>query len=82
MFPSKVAISILGTVSTCKLLSVLFFPVKQSHLNIYVEFRDELFKECIEALQGGLLLTGNDFNAVREALQEAFTNADTKLLNW
>ncbi|XP_043721731.1 protein phosphatase 2C 57-like isoform X2 [Telopea speciosissima] len=44
--------------------------------------RDELFKECVEALQGGLLLTSKDFNAVREALQEAFTNADTKLLNW
>ncbi|KAJ4953865.1 hypothetical protein NE237_030697 [Protea cynaroides] len=44
--------------------------------------RDELFKECVEALQGGLLLTGKDFNAVREALEEAFTNADTKLLNW
>ncbi|XP_043718302.1 protein phosphatase 2C 57-like [Telopea speciosissima] len=44
--------------------------------------RDELFKECVEALQGGLLLSSKDFNAVSEALQEAFTNADIKLLNW
>ncbi|XP_042480067.1 protein phosphatase 2C 57-like [Macadamia integrifolia] len=44
--------------------------------------RDELFKECFEALQGGLLLSGKDINAIKEALQEAFTNADIKLLNW
>lgn len=44
--------------------------------------RDELYKECVAALQGGLLLNGGDFNAVRNALVEAFENADKKLLNW
>ncbi|XVE64422.1 hypothetical protein DITRI_Ditri07aG0099400 [Diplodiscus trichospermus] len=44
--------------------------------------RDELFKECARALQGGILLKGGDFNAIRKALAEAFENADKKLLNW
>ncbi|KAL5736929.1 hypothetical protein ACOSQ2_031717 [Xanthoceras sorbifolium] len=43
--------------------------------------KDELYKECVAALQGGLLLSGKDLNAVKKALQEAFENADTKLLN-
>ncbi|KAK6250759.1 hypothetical protein SCA6_004764 [Theobroma cacao] len=48
-----------------------------------VEFlRDELYKECITALQGGFLLNGGDFNAIRKALTKAFENADKKLLNW
>uniref|UniRef100_A0A5B7C078 protein-serine/threonine phosphatase n=1 Tax=Davidia involucrata TaxID=16924 RepID=A0A5B7C078_DAVIN len=44
--------------------------------------RDELYKECAKALQGGLLLSGQDFNTIRKTLQEAFENADAKLLNW
>ncbi|KAG6714226.1 hypothetical protein I3842_05G193400 [Carya illinoinensis] len=44
--------------------------------------RDELYKECVAALQGGLLLNGRDFETIREALQEAFAKADSKLLNW
>ncbi|RZC91449.1 hypothetical protein C5167_027511 [Papaver somniferum] len=48
-----------------------------------VEFlRDELYKECVKALQGGLLLCAKDLNPAKKALQEAFVNADTKLLNW
>ncbi|XP_017973977.1 PREDICTED: protein phosphatase 2C 57 [Theobroma cacao] len=48
-----------------------------------VEFlRDELYKECVTALQGGFLLNGGDFNAIRKALTKAFENADKKLLNW
>ncbi|XP_059629002.1 protein phosphatase 2C 57 [Cornus florida] len=43
--------------------------------------RDELYKECITALQGGMLLRGKDLNAIKKALQEAFQNADAKLLN-
>ncbi|ESW08499.1 hypothetical protein PHAVU_009G050800 [Phaseolus vulgaris] len=46
-----------------------------------VEFlRDELYKECVEALQGGLLLVQKDFKAAKGALQEAFLKADTRLL--
>lgn len=44
--------------------------------------RDELYKECVAALQDGLLLSGKDFGAIKKALQEAFENADTKLLSW
>ncbi|MED6172830.1 Serine/threonine-protein phosphatase PP2A catalytic subunit [Stylosanthes scabra] len=48
-----------------------------------VEFlRDELYKECLEALQGGLLLVEKDFKAIKEALEEAFAKADAKLLKW
>ncbi|XP_026425622.1 protein phosphatase 2C 57-like [Papaver somniferum] len=48
-----------------------------------VEFlRDELYKECVKALQGGLLLCAKDLNPAKQALQEAFVNADTKLLKW
>ena len=46
------------------------------------ESRDELYKECVTALQGGLLLKGGDYNAIKKALAEAFENADKKLLNW
>ncbi|KAL7003635.1 Serine/threonine-protein phosphatase PP2A catalytic subunit, variant 2 [Sarracenia purpurea var. burkii] len=44
--------------------------------------RDELYKECVAALQGGLLLSGKDFNSIRTALQGAFETVDAKLLNW
>ncbi|CAK9151590.1 unnamed protein product [Ilex paraguariensis] len=44
--------------------------------------RDQLYKECATALQGGLLLRGKDFSVIRKALQEAFENADAKLLKW
>ncbi|XP_058786741.1 protein phosphatase 2C 57 [Vicia villosa] len=44
--------------------------------------RDELYKECYEALQGGLLLLGKDFKAVEEAIKQAFAKADTSLLKW
>ncbi|KAG8390426.1 hypothetical protein BUALT_Bualt01G0082100 [Buddleja alternifolia] len=48
-----------------------------------VEFlREELYKECVAALQGGRLLNTKDVNAIKKALQEAFENADTKLLKW
>ncbi|KAK4795689.1 hypothetical protein SAY86_028015 [Trapa natans] len=43
--------------------------------------RDELFKECVKSLQGGLLLREKEINTIRDALQEAFANADAKLLN-
>ncbi|KAB1205104.1 Protein phosphatase 2C 57 [Morella rubra] len=43
--------------------------------------RDELYKECVAALQGGLLLSGKDLKTITEALQEAFAKADMKLLN-
>ncbi|XAR52192.1 Phosphoprotein phosphatase [Bertholletia excelsa] len=44
--------------------------------------RDELYKECVKALQGGLLLNGKDFNSIRIALEGAFGEVDAKLLNW
>ncbi|PKI54099.1 hypothetical protein CRG98_025515 [Punica granatum] len=44
--------------------------------------RDDLFNECLLSLQGGLLLSKKDISAIKEALQEAFVNADSKLLTW
>ena len=44
--------------------------------------RDELYKECIAALQGGSLLSGKDFKGVKKALQGAFESADAKLIKW
>ncbi|WOK91368.1 putative protein phosphatase 2C 5 [Canna indica] len=48
-----------------------------------VEFlREELYKECVTALQGGLLLTSKNFAAARDAIQKAFESVDAKLLIW
>ncbi|CAA0830894.1 Protein phosphatase 2C 57 [Striga hermonthica] len=48
-----------------------------------VEFlREELYRECVAALQSGQLLNGKDFKAIKEALQDAFKSADAKLLKW
>ncbi|KAF3432796.1 hypothetical protein FNV43_RR23898 [Rhamnella rubrinervis] len=44
--------------------------------------RDELYKECCAALQGGLLLGQKNFKIITEALQEAFQRVDKNLLNW
>lgn len=44
--------------------------------------RDELYKECVRALHGGLLLKGKDLNVISKALQDAFENADAKLMTW
>ncbi|XP_075485466.1 protein phosphatase 2C 57 [Primulina tabacum] len=44
--------------------------------------REELYKECVAALQGGHLLNGKDFKAIKKALTEAFENADAELLKW
>lgn len=56
---------------------IVFLIVYWVHL-----YRNELYKECCTALQGGLLLTEKRFNAIREALYEAFRKVDEKLLNW
>ncbi|KAK6121814.1 hypothetical protein DH2020_044427 [Rehmannia glutinosa] len=48
-----------------------------------VEFlREELYKECVAALQGGQLFNGKDFKAIKKALQDAFESADANLLKW
>ncbi|KAI4307086.1 hypothetical protein L6164_030312 [Bauhinia variegata] len=44
--------------------------------------RDELYKEILVALQGGVLLGGKDLKAIKEALQQAFVEVDTRLLTW
>ncbi|EPS62033.1 hypothetical protein M569_12759 [Genlisea aurea] len=42
--------------------------------------RDELYGECMAALQGGRLLIERDFGRIKKALEEAFLNADERLL--
>ncbi|XP_010520961.1 PREDICTED: protein phosphatase 2C 57 isoform X2 [Tarenaya hassleriana] len=43
---------------------------------------EELYKECVGQLQGGSLLSGGDFTAIKEALLKAFENVDQNLLKW
>ncbi|CAL9751127.1 unnamed protein product [Musa acuminata subsp. burmannicoides] len=61
-----------------------FAAVLDGHAGLSsVEFlREELYKECVLALQGGLLLTSKNFAAVRDAIQKAFEDVDAKLLIW
>lgn len=47
-----------------------------------ISCRDELYKECVTALQGGLLLTSKNFNAIKAGIAKAFETVDTKLLIW
>ncbi|KAL3650568.1 Serine/threonine-protein phosphatase PP2A catalytic subunit [Castilleja foliolosa] len=48
-----------------------------------VEFlRDELYRECVDALKNGQLLNNKDSKAIKKALQDAFESADAKLLKW
>ncbi|XP_020269241.1 probable protein phosphatase 2C 5 isoform X4 [Asparagus officinalis] len=48
-----------------------------------VEFlRDELYNECVEVLQGGLLLTSKNFDAIKAGIAKAFETVDKKLLTW
>ncbi|KAL8143506.1 hypothetical protein V2J09_016538 [Rumex salicifolius] len=42
--------------------------------------RDELYKECVSALQANQVLNSKDLNAIKGSLKEAFANADAKLL--
>ncbi|CAN8230247.1 unnamed protein product [Cochlearia groenlandica] len=44
--------------------------------------REELYKECVGALQVGSLLSGGDFTAIKEALIKAFEKVDRNLLEW
>ncbi|GMH08877.1 hypothetical protein Nepgr_010717 [Nepenthes gracilis] len=44
--------------------------------------REELYRECVAALQGGMLWSSRDFNSIMRALEKAFKNVDTRLLNW
>ncbi|CAK9318167.1 unnamed protein product [Citrullus colocynthis] len=42
--------------------------------------REELYKDCVAALQGGLLLNGGDFEEIKSALEKAFDDTDKRLL--
>ncbi|MFS7976059.1 putative protein-serine/threonine phosphatase [Helianthus anomalus] len=44
----------------------------------FLSHREELYKECVKALQGGQLLDNKDFIGIKNALQEAFHNADAE----
>ncbi|CAI7844564.1 unnamed protein product, partial [Closterium sp. NIES-53] len=42
--------------------------------------KDELYIDCMDALEGGALLSDEDLDAVEDALQDAFIQADQRLL--
>eukprot|EP00475_Leptophrys_vorax_P030275 TRINITY_DN45230_c0_g1_i1.p1 TRINITY_DN45230_c0_g1~~TRINITY_DN45230_c0_g1_i1.p1 ORF type:complete len:376 (-),score=11.84 TRINITY_DN45230_c0_g1_i1:218-1345(-) len=44
--------------------------------------KEELFKDCMELLEDGALLQDDDLEAVEDALQDAFIQADQRLLQW
>ncbi|XP_021774966.1 protein phosphatase 2C 57-like isoform X2 [Chenopodium quinoa] len=44
--------------------------------------REELYKECAQALKGELLLSGKDFDTIKSAITEAFENVDLRLSKW
>lgn len=44
--------------------------------------RNELYKDCVDCLEGGTLLEEGDQDALREAFEQAFLQADKRLLHW
>ncbi|KAL2620549.1 hypothetical protein R1flu_000754 [Riccia fluitans] len=44
--------------------------------------RNELYKDCVECLDGGTLLESDDLNALRDAFVRAFLRADERLIRW
>ncbi|KAJ1687795.1 hypothetical protein LUZ63_019185 [Rhynchospora breviuscula] len=44
--------------------------------------RDELYKECSLAVQGGSVLNSKNIDAIKDAIQLAFTNVDSRLSSW
>ncbi|KAJ3701987.1 hypothetical protein LUZ61_005692 [Rhynchospora tenuis] len=44
--------------------------------------RDELYKECSLALQGGSVLNSKNIDAIKDAIQLAFMNVDSRLSSW
>ncbi|XP_071721668.1 protein phosphatase 2C 57-like [Rutidosis leptorrhynchoides] len=44
--------------------------------------RDELYKECVAALEGGSVLRGKDSSRIKQELVKAFEKTDEKLLSW
>ncbi|KAH9553682.1 hypothetical protein CY35_08G025000 [Sphagnum magellanicum] len=44
--------------------------------------RDELYKECVTALDGGALLESKDLSEAEAALTHAFLHTDKRLLSW
>ncbi|KNA25479.1 hypothetical protein SOVF_006440 [Spinacia oleracea] len=44
--------------------------------------KEELYKECAQALQGELLQTGKTFETIKSTINEAFENVDSRLSKW
>jgi len=44
--------------------------------------RDELYMECVTALEGGALLESQDLSEAETAVTCAFLQADKRLLSW
>uniref|UniRef100_K3XIW5 protein-serine/threonine phosphatase n=1 Tax=Setaria italica TaxID=4555 RepID=K3XIW5_SETIT len=45
-------------------------------------FRDELYKECAAALDGGKVLSTKNLEAITDSIQRAFAAVDAKLSTW
>ena len=49
-------------------------------LSLYL--RNELYTDCMEFLEDGAVLLDEDLTAAEDALEEAFIQADQRLLQW
>ncbi|KAG6507690.1 hypothetical protein ZIOFF_033041 [Zingiber officinale] len=62
---------------------VFYLQIKMSRMHTnWTGTREELYKKCVTTIQGGLLLTSNNFGVVREAIEKAFANLDVRLSIW
>ncbi|GJN18671.1 hypothetical protein PR202_gb05855 [Eleusine coracana subsp. coracana] len=52
------------------------------HAHILCFFLDELYKECVAALDGGAVLRTKNLDAITVAIQRAFAAVDAKLCTW
>jgi hypothetical protein len=44
--------------------------------------RDELYKECAAALDGGAVLSTKNLDAITDSIQRAFATVDANLSTW
>lgn len=60
-----------------------YAAIFDGHAGVYSAtfLRDELYKECLGALEGGALLESDDLHLAEEALSRAFLEADKQLIS-
>lgn len=64
--------------------SFSFAAILDGHVGFSaVQFlRDELYKECAAALDGGSVLSTKNLEAIKDSIQRAFATVDANLSTW